>query len=56
VNQVIEWGDDFEEDDGEGVIHVYPSFGREHDFTDDCWCHPEWSTLKPGTLIHNAEN
>ena len=23
-------------------IHCVPSFGRKHDCSQLCWCHPEW--------------
>ena len=37
-------------------IHVVPNFGREHDLTEDCWCHPVPDSDIPTILIHSPEN
>lgn len=44
-----------ETDDDEGLIHVYPLWGREHVLEGmSCWCHPQVD--EHGVVIHNAEN
>lgn len=30
-----------EESSTDHLVHVYPTFGREHTPIWDCWCHPE---------------
>jgi hypothetical protein len=57
-----------DEDEGEGedegtlvvvvvpLTHVYPTFGREHEMTPECWCHPEPDDEQPNLLIHNVDN
>jgi hypothetical protein len=39
----------------EGGVHVIPEFGREHDQTSQCWCHPEVEVHEDDCLvIHNV--
>lgn len=36
--------------------HVYPLFGREHEMSIDCWCHPTQDDEEPTLILHNVEN
>lgn len=38
------------------IVHTYPTFGKPHEWNEDCWCHPEWDVEVAGHLIHNVEN
>lgn len=35
--------------------HVYPTFGREHVMTMECWCLPERDPEEPKVVIHHVE-
>ena len=37
-------------------VHVYPLFGREHEISLDCWCHPLFDEEAPELeiVIHNV--
>lgn len=38
----------------DGLVHVYPLFGREHVLEGlGCWCHP---ILDNGVVIHEQEH
>ncbi len=37
----------------EGLPHVLPDFGRKHELTMMCWCHPVLDLNKP-TIAHNV--
>lgn len=49
------WGV-FDMRDEDGTVHVAPLIGREHDFDDHCWCHPERDKDEPQLVVHNLEN
>jgi hypothetical protein len=57
-----EYEDEEGEDEGTLVLvvvpltHVYPLFGREHQMSPDCWCHPEPDEEQPNMLVHNVDN
>lgn len=35
----------------EGLVHAVPSYGPEHRYCAECWCHPvEFS----GVMVHNV--
>ena len=34
------------------LINVYPDFGKKHELTPGCWCHPE--VLCGGIISHNV--
>lgn len=40
----------------DGVIHVYPLFGREHEATVNCWCQPKPLPDEPRVFLHHADN
>ncbi len=35
-------------------VHVYPLFGREHEVSTDCWCHPLPDEEMPNVIVHNV--
>lgn len=39
-------------------VHVYPVFGRKHDVSWDCWCHPEidWQSQDSMIWIHKIHH
>ena len=44
--------------EGDDIVHVYPTFGREHitDKRDQCWCQPKVELHGEGAvIIHEAE-
>jgi len=44
-------------EDEDDLIHVYPTFGREHVLLGlTCWCHPEPDTTTPSVVIHHEHN
>ena len=43
-------------DIGEGRIHIFPTFGREHITDQSCWCGPRMELVEGGKIIiHGAE-
>jgi len=41
---------------GDGYVHVYPLFGREHEMSVECWCHPDQHPEEPTLYVHHVEN
>ena len=37
-------------------VHVYPTFGRQHVLSPDCWCYPDTDEDHPGVLLHHEDN
>ena len=41
---------------GNEYVHVYPLFGRVHEVSIHCWCHPEHDAVNPLVLVHHVDN
>lgn len=46
---------DKDDDDELENWHVYPLFGREHEMSVNCWCHPEADHASPTVFVHNPK-
>ena len=46
-----------DDQEGDGLVHVYPCFGREHVVSYDCWCHPrlDWDGGVP-IVVHTVHH
>lgn len=42
--------------DQDGDAHVMPMYGREHETTVRCWCHPTRDDEEPGLVVHRDMN
>lgn len=48
---------DEDADDHRDLIHVYPTFGREHVLDGlTCWCRPERDAECPDVVVHVQEH
>ncbi len=42
--------------DDDRIHHIIPTFGREHESNERCWCHPDVKfELDGAIIIHKAE-
>lgn len=43
-------------DDDDGDVHVMPTYGRAHETSVRCWCHPVRDESEARVVVHREEN
>mgnify|MGYP001569181064 CR=1 FL=1 len=50
----MKWAVSYMQDDG--TVHVYPLFGKEHQFPELCWCNSTQDEQDNNLWIHHLLN
>jgi len=40
--------------DAADIVHLLPKFGKVHEMSSECWCHPDPSLTCDDVFVHNV--